>query len=92
MFLFVLPMTIFLDFILFSLSRNCPSCGSFQAWLASEAALSFPLIVSLGDWFNRLLIDLKIVSHSSGNNKHLGGGRLDHSGNNDSSQAKHFGI
>ena len=67
MFLFVLPLTVFLDFIIFSLSRNCATCGSFQVWLSSEAALSFPLIVTLGDWFNRLLIDLKLISHQGKN-------------------------
>src|SRR3989338_7752838 len=86
LFLFVLPLTIFLDFIIFSMSRNCATCGSFQVWLSSEAALSFPLIVSLGDWFNRLLIDLKLISHPGIKVKHLGGGRLERSGSHESSQ------
>ncbi|OGG10943.1 hypothetical protein A3J20_05720 [Candidatus Gottesmanbacteria bacterium RIFCSPLOWO2_02_FULL_42_29] len=86
LFLFVLPLTVFLDFIIFSLSRNCASCGSFQAWLTSEAALSFPLIVTLGDWFNRLLIDLKLISNPGIKVKHLGGGRLERSGSHESSQ------
>jgi len=61
LFLFILPVTVFFDFILFSLTRNCPSCGSFSQWLASEAALSFPLVVSLSDFLNTILTDLQIV-------------------------------
>src|SRR3989338_6895457 len=84
LFLFVLPLTIFLDFIIFSLSRNCATCGSFQVWLTSEAALSFPLIVSLGEWFNRLLINLKLFPHRGKTKKHLGGGRQVQSTRHDS--------
>ena len=57
---FVLPLTLFFDFIIFSLTKTCPSCGSFSQWLSSEAALSFPLIVLLGEWINRILTELKV--------------------------------
>ncbi|OGG00806.1 hypothetical protein A3D78_01725 [Candidatus Gottesmanbacteria bacterium RIFCSPHIGHO2_02_FULL_39_14] len=62
LFIFILPVTIILDFILFSLTRSCPTCGSFSAFLASEAALSFPLVVALGDWISQILTELRLIS------------------------------
>ena len=59
--IFVLPVALIFDFIIFSLTRNCPTCGSFNAWLTSEAALSFPLIVLLGDWINRIVTGFRQV-------------------------------
>ena len=59
LFIFVLPVTLLLDFILFSFIRSCPSCGSFGQWLSSEAALSFPLIVLLSDWIHQILLKLR---------------------------------
>ena len=69
LFIFVLPVTILLDFILFSLTRSCPTCGSFNQWLASEAALSFPLVVSLGDWMVQILTELHLISGNPSRNK-----------------------
>ena len=57
---FVLPVSLLFDFIIFSLTRNCATCGSFSQFISNGAALSFPLIVLLGDWINKILIDLKI--------------------------------
>ncbi|OGG02861.1 hypothetical protein A2W14_06455 [Candidatus Gottesmanbacteria bacterium RBG_16_37_8] len=62
LFVFVLPITVLLDFILFSLTKSCPTCGSFNQWLASEGALSFPLVVSLGDFLSQLLTELRVIS------------------------------
>jgi len=52
-FLLILPLTLFLDLILYSLIQTCPSCGSFWQWVGSEGALSFPLVVSLEEWFSQ---------------------------------------
>lgn len=50
LFVLILPMTLFLDFILYSFTKACPSCGSFTVWLETEGALSFPIVVGLSDW------------------------------------------
>jgi len=60
LFILVLPMTIFLDFILYSFTKACPSCGSFTAWLETEGALSFPVVVGLSSWFGQLMTRIKI--------------------------------
>ncbi len=47
LFFLVLPLTIFLDFIMYGLLNSCPSCGGFTAFLKTEGALSFPIIVEI---------------------------------------------
>ncbi len=47
LFLLVLPLTIFLDFIMYGAFNSCPACGSFQAFLKTDGALSFPIIVEI---------------------------------------------
>jgi len=59
--IFILPVTLILDLILYSLAGTCPACGSFWQWIGSEGALSFPLVVGFYQWFERLLIDLKVM-------------------------------
>jgi len=61
LFIFVLPVTIFLDLILFAATRNCPTCGSFSQFLLSEGALSFPIVVELTEWFYNLLRLFKLI-------------------------------
>lgn len=55
LFLFILPLTIFLDFILFSLIKTCPSCESFTKFIAQEGAISFPLVTDFSNWLNQLI-------------------------------------
>jgi len=55
LFIFVLPVTLLLDLILFAFIRNCPSCGSFSQFIASEGALSFPMVVGLTQWFSQVV-------------------------------------
>lgn len=43
----VLPLTLFLDLILYAATQTCPTCGSFWQWVGSEGALSFPIVVEL---------------------------------------------
>ncbi len=59
-FLLVLPLTLLLDLIIFAFVKTCPSCSSFWQWVSSEGAISFPLVVSLSEYFSQLLVDLKI--------------------------------
>lgn len=47
LFLLVLPLTIFLDFIMYGVLNSCPACGSFTTFLKTESALSFPIIVEI---------------------------------------------
>ncbi|MBI3380220.1 hypothetical protein HY029_05695 [Candidatus Gottesmanbacteria bacterium] len=54
LFLLILPVTLILDFILYSFTKACPACGSFTAWLETEGALSFPLVVGLSEWFGQV--------------------------------------
>ena len=54
-FLFILPLTLFLDLMLYGMLNICPTCGSFSTWLQTEGALSFPIIVGLGGWLSQLL-------------------------------------
>ncbi|MBI5452580.1 hypothetical protein HY945_03890 [Candidatus Gottesmanbacteria bacterium] len=53
LFLFILPVTLFLDLILYGLVKSCPSCGSFWQWVGTEGALSFPIVIGLTQWFSR---------------------------------------
>lgn len=55
LFIFVLPLTLLLDLILFAFIRECPSCGSFSQFIASEGALSFPMVAGISEWFNQLI-------------------------------------
>lgn len=55
LFLLILPVTLLLDLILYGLVKSCPSCGSFSQWLQTEGALSFPIVVGLGQWINQFL-------------------------------------
>lgn len=43
----ILPLTLFLDLILYAATQTCPTCGSFWQWIGSEGALSFPIVVEL---------------------------------------------
>lgn len=52
--IFVLPLALIVDFVLYALTKNCVNCGSFLTFLESEGALSFPIIVSLGDYVTRV--------------------------------------
>jgi len=47
LFLFFLPITLFLDLIIYSLFKTCPSCGTFSQFLENEGAISFPILVGL---------------------------------------------
>lgn len=53
LFLLVLPLTLFLDFILYSFTKACPSCGSYSQWLQTEGALSFPIVVGVSEWLGQ---------------------------------------
>jgi hypothetical protein len=55
LFLFVLPLTLFLDFILYAMLKSCPSCGSFGEWLKTEGAISFPVVISLSEWVEQFI-------------------------------------
>lgn len=54
LFLFVLPLTLVLDLILYALVKSCPTCGSFWEWIQTEGALSFPLVVEITQWAEQL--------------------------------------
>ena len=47
LFLLVLPLTVLLDFIMYGALSSCPSCSSFTAFLKTDGALSFPIIVEI---------------------------------------------
>ena len=64
LFIFVLPITLLLDFVMFSFTRNCPSCGSFSAWLTHEGALSFPLVILLGDYIKGAVAAFNNINRS----------------------------
>lgn len=51
--LLLLPVTLFLDLILYAMVKTCPSCGSFWQFVETEGALSFPVIISIGQWFRQ---------------------------------------
>jgi len=55
LFIFVLPITLFLDLILYAFVKTCPTCGSFLDWVKTEGALSFPLVVSLSEYMNNII-------------------------------------
>jgi len=61
LFIFILPLTLFLDLILYGLTKSCPACGSFWQWVGSEGALSFPIVVGLSGWFSQLFTSSKSV-------------------------------
>lgn len=50
LFLLILPLTLFLDLILYAMMNVCPACSSFTQWLQTEGALSFPIVVGLVEW------------------------------------------
>jgi hypothetical protein len=56
LFIFALPLTIFLDFILYAMLKSCPACGNFSQFLAQEGALSFPIIVEFYAWVEQVYI------------------------------------
>jgi hypothetical protein len=56
LFLFVLPVTVALDLVLYGITQSCPSCTSFTQWLRTEGALSFPIIVELTEWFQQRIV------------------------------------
>lgn len=60
LFIFVLPLTLFLDLIFYAFVKTCPTCGSFWGWLGSEGALSFPIVVGLTEWFREMLQEFKV--------------------------------
>jgi len=55
LFILILPLTLFLDLILYGLTKACPSCGSFWQWVQTEGALSFPIVVGITQWIQELL-------------------------------------
>ncbi|OGG26441.1 hypothetical protein A2960_06205 [Candidatus Gottesmanbacteria bacterium RIFCSPLOWO2_01_FULL_39_12b] len=55
LFIFVLPLTLFLDLILYAALKTCPTCESFWAWVGTEGAISFPIVVVVTEWFGRVL-------------------------------------
>lgn len=59
LFLLVLPLTLFLDLILFAFIRTCPTCGNYWQFLTSEGALSFPIVIGLTEWLNQFLTSLQ---------------------------------
>ncbi|MCL4338396.1 hypothetical protein M1271_01770 [Patescibacteria group bacterium] len=60
LFIFILPVTLFLDLVFYALTNNCPSCGNgFAQWVTSEGALSFPIVVGLTEWFSQMFTNLK---------------------------------
>lgn len=61
--LLLLPLTLFLDLILFAMMGKCPSCGSFWEWVRSEGALSFPLVIGFTEWFEGKLTTLRVKKH-----------------------------
>lgn len=55
-FILILPLTLFLDLILYGFTKSCPTCGSFWAWVQTEGALSFPIVIGLTEWINYKLL------------------------------------
>ena len=55
LFLLIFPLTIILDFLVFSMLRTCPTCGSFSQFVTSEGAISFPLVVEISQWVRQLI-------------------------------------
>lgn len=53
--LLVFPLTVVLDFLVFSMLRSCPTCGSFSQFVTSEGALSFPIVVEISQWVRQLI-------------------------------------
>lgn len=53
LFLLILPLTILLDFIMYGALNSCPSCSSFTAFLKTDGALSFPMVVELSERFSQ---------------------------------------
>jgi len=65
LFLLVLPITLLLDLILYAFVKTCPTCGTFGEWLATEGALSFPIVISLTDYLKQVLEELSIIKRIS---------------------------
>lgn len=59
LFIFILPVTLFLDLIFYALVNSCPACNSFSQWVGSEGALSFPIVVGLTEWFSQIFTNIK---------------------------------
>ncbi|OGG15664.1 hypothetical protein A3D77_01395 [Candidatus Gottesmanbacteria bacterium RIFCSPHIGHO2_02_FULL_39_11] len=55
LFIFVLPVTLFLDFILYAILQTCPGCSTFSGFLKTEGALSFPFVIELTEWIHRVI-------------------------------------
>lgn len=64
LFLLVLPLTLVLDFILYSFTKSCPTCGSFAVWLETEGALSFPIVVGLSEWVRQIMTSFRPPSRN----------------------------
>ncbi|PIP32742.1 hypothetical protein COV53_04905 [Candidatus Gottesmanbacteria bacterium CG11_big_fil_rev_8_21_14_0_20_37_11] len=54
-FIFILPLTLFLDLIIYGMVKTCPTCGSFSQWIQTEGALSFPIVVGISEWFGQMI-------------------------------------
>lgn len=61
LFILILPLTLFLDLILYAMINTCPTCTSFAQWIQTEGALSFPIVVGLTEWFSQTLKSLKLL-------------------------------
>ena len=64
LFIIILPLTLFIDLVLYAMLKTCPSCTSFWQWVGSEGAISFPIVVGLTTWFSQLLANFKIATNS----------------------------
>ncbi len=69
LFILILPLTLFLDLILYALVKTCPSCGSFWQWVETEGALSFPIVVGLTQYLNNILTTYTPMKTQSANHK-----------------------
>ena len=47
LFIIVLPVTLFLDYLLFASGTKCQNCGHLSIWLTSPESFSFPAVTLL---------------------------------------------
>jgi hypothetical protein len=51
---FLLPLTLFLDLIIYGMIKTCPACGNFWQFVETEGSLSFPIVAGITQWLEQM--------------------------------------
>jgi hypothetical protein len=57
--MFILPLTLIFDLVIYGVIKTCPTCGNFWQFVETEGSLSFPIVAGITEWIGQFIMSFR---------------------------------